>query len=136
MCGCYNCDGLLQVLHYGLVGAEQTIPETQQSINILDIEDVRDCEDLKGRAKSIVIAKQGGEELQLIAEDPKDHEMWLDGLHSLTGKPISGQQAQIELDELLSMEVKLRLLDAEGINFPEKPPPVPAPPTNFKFVTV
>ena len=30
-----------------------------------------------------------------------------------------------DLEMLLSMEIKLRLLDTEGINIPEQPPPIP-----------
>ena len=45
------------------------------------------------------------------------------------------KQMQDELEELLSMEIKLRLLDAEGIDFPDEPPPIPQPPADFNFVT-
>lgn len=48
---------------------------------------------------------------------------------------MSSKQLKTELDELLSMEIKLRLLDAEGIDFPDEPPPIPQPPTDFNFVT-
>ena len=34
---------------------------------------------------------------------------------------------------LLSMEVKLRLLDLEGIQIPETPPPIPQQPPNLNF---
>lgn len=39
-----------------------------------------------------------------------------------------------ELETLLNMEMKLRLLDLENITIPETPPPVPAEPPNFNFV--
>jgi len=45
------------------------------------------------------------------------------------------ENANKDLMELVMMEVKLRLLDAEGINFPDEPPPIPPPPTNLNFAT-
>lgn len=38
-----------------------------------------------------------------------------------------------DLETLLSMDIKLRLLDAEGIDIPQDPPPIPEPPTNYEF---
>lgn len=39
-----------------------------------------------------------------------------------------------DLETLLSMEVKLRLLDTEGIRIPDAPPPIPKEPPNYDFV--
>ena len=43
--------------------------------------------------------------------------------------------AKQELEILLRMEVKLRLLDLEGedIKIPDSPPPIPKEPTDFDF---
>lgn len=38
-----------------------------------------------------------------------------------------------DLEMLLSMEIKLRLLDTEGINIPEQPPLIPKEPSNYEF---
>lgn len=38
-----------------------------------------------------------------------------------------------DLDVLLNMEVKLRLLETEGITIPKDPPPVPPLPKDFNF---
>ena len=38
-----------------------------------------------------------------------------------------------DLKTLLDMEIKLRLLDAEGVAIPHVPPPIPPPPPNFNF---
>lgn len=123
------------MLHYGNSATDHGEAETTQSINVLDIMDVSESDDTR-RAKAIVITRQGGEEFLLQTDMKMDYDVWLDGLTALTGKtPIVSSQAQRELDELLNMEVKLRLLDAEGIDFPNEPPPVPPPPTNFNFVT-
>jgi len=39
-----------------------------------------------------------------------------------------------DLDILLTMEIKLRLLDTEGITIPSTPPPIPPDPPNYDFV--
>ena len=39
-----------------------------------------------------------------------------------------------ELETLLNMEMKLRLLDLENITIPATPPAIPAEPPNFNFV--
>ena len=38
-----------------------------------------------------------------------------------------------DMDTLLSMEIKLRLLDTEGVTIPEEPPPIPKEPSNYEF---
>jgi engulfment/cell motility protein 1 len=38
-----------------------------------------------------------------------------------------------DLETLLSMDIKLRLLDAEGIDIPQNPPPIPDLPPNYDF---
>ena len=40
---------------------------------------------------------------------------------------------QHDLDTLLGMEIKLRLLDTEGIPIPDTPPPIPSEPKNYNF---
>lgn len=44
------------------------------------------------------------------------------------------KESHEELETLLNMEMKLRLLDLENITIPETPPPIPAEPPNFNFV--
>lgn len=39
-----------------------------------------------------------------------------------------------DLDTLLSMEIKLRLLDLENIQIPDAPPPIPKERSNYDFV--
>jgi len=40
---------------------------------------------------------------------------------------------QSDLSTLLTMEIKLRLLDTEGITIPSTLPPVPPDPPNYDF---
>lgn len=59
--------------------------------------------------------------------------LWTDGLNVLLGKEMTSERTQTDLDVLLSMELKLRLLDLENISIPDNPPPVPKPPSNLNF---
>lgn len=51
------------------------------------------------------------------------------------GNKMTSKEAVNDLETLLSMEIKLRLLDAEGVgvDIPQDPPPVPADPPNYEF---
>uniref|UniRef100_A0A3B1K6N0 Engulfment and cell motility 3 n=1 Tax=Astyanax mexicanus TaxID=7994 RepID=A0A3B1K6N0_ASTMX len=59
--------------------------------------------------------------------------LWTDGLNVLLGKEMSSEVMRSELEILLSMEIKLRLLDLENIPVPDLAPPIPNPPSNFNF---
>jgi engulfment/cell motility protein 1 len=89
-----------------------------------------------------------------VAPDEKTFQMWTDGINALLGNPVSSLQILVcawsaylpllffkmtselttqELDILLSMEIKLRLLEIEGVTIPEDAPPIPPPPPNYDF---
>lgn len=59
--------------------------------------------------------------------------LWTDGLNVLLGKEMSSEAMRSELEILLSMEIKLRLLDLENVPIPDAAPPIPKPPSNFNF---
>lgn len=65
---------------------------------------------------------------------PPQYCIWLDGLNALLGKDMASDLTRSDLDTLLSMEMKLRLLDLENIQIPEAPPPVPKEPSSYDFV--
>lgn len=60
--------------------------------------------------------------------------IWTDGLNALLGKDMMSELTRNDLDTLLSMEIKLRLLDLENIQIPDAPPPIPKEPSNYDFV--
>ena len=47
---------------------------------------------------------------------------------------MASKEAQEDLETLLNMEMKLRLLDLEGISIPEQSPAIPPEPPNYHFV--
>uniref|UniRef100_A0A3P8YC31 ELMO domain-containing protein n=1 Tax=Esox lucius TaxID=8010 RepID=A0A3P8YC31_ESOLU len=59
--------------------------------------------------------------------------LWTDGLSVLLGRDMSSECMRSELEILLSMEIKLRLLDLENVPIPDNAPPVPKPPSNYNF---
>uniref|UniRef100_A0A8C2YBD9 Engulfment and cell motility 3 n=1 Tax=Coturnix japonica TaxID=93934 RepID=A0A8C2YBD9_COTJA len=71
--------------------------------------------------------------LNFVAPTRYEFCLWTDGLNVLLGKEMTSERTQTDLDILLSMELKLRLLDLENISIPDNPPPVPKPPSNLNF---
>lgn len=43
------------------------------------------------------------------------------------------KQKKEDFDTLLSMEIKLRLLDTEGVDISKEPPAIPEDPENYDF---
>uniref|UniRef100_A0A8B9I2W1 Engulfment and cell motility 3 n=1 Tax=Anser brachyrhynchus TaxID=132585 RepID=A0A8B9I2W1_9AVES len=71
--------------------------------------------------------------LNFVAPTRYEFCLWTDGLNVLLGKEMTSERTQTDLDVLLSMELKLRLLDLENVSIPDTPPPVPKPPSNLNF---
>lgn len=59
--------------------------------------------------------------------------LWTDGLSVLLGREMASESMRSELEILLSMEIKLRLLDLENVPIPDNAPVVPKPPSNYNF---
>uniref|UniRef100_A0AAR2LLV3 ELMO domain-containing protein n=1 Tax=Pygocentrus nattereri TaxID=42514 RepID=A0AAR2LLV3_PYGNA len=138
-----------KVLHYGDVEEETETPSIeslQDKIPVADIKALltgKDCPHMKENK-----GKQTKEMLDLafsitydveeyslnfIASSRTDFCLWTDGLNVLLGKEMSSEAMRSELEILLSMEIKLRLLDLENVPIPDTAPPIPKPPSNFNF---
>ncbi|XP_062571542.1 engulfment and cell motility protein 1-like isoform X3 [Saccostrea cucullata] len=68
-----------------------------------------------------------------VAKDEVEFDMWTDGLNVLLGHEMTSPQMKKDLSMLLDMEIRIRLLDAEGIAIPNEPPPIPPEPDNYNF---
>ncbi|KAJ7311959.1 hypothetical protein JRQ81_006282 [Phrynocephalus forsythii] len=79
------------------------------------------------------ISYDAAEHLNFIAPTRYEFCLWTDGLNVLLGREMVSERTQSDLDILLSMELKLCLLDLENIPIPDVPPVVPKPPSNLNF---
>uniref|UniRef100_A0A674ICZ7 ELMO domain-containing protein n=1 Tax=Terrapene triunguis TaxID=2587831 RepID=A0A674ICZ7_9SAUR len=139
-----------KVLHYGDVeqGVQSpAIESLPEKIPVADIKELlvgRECPHMKekgsGKHNKDVLdlafsISYDVEEYYLNFIAPTRYEfcLWTDGLNVLLGRELTSERTQSELDILLSMELKLRLLDLENISIPDAPPPVPKPPSNLNF---
>ncbi|MGH0140090.1 UNVERIFIED_CONTAM: hypothetical protein FKN15_020089 [Acipenser sinensis] len=138
-----------KVLHYGDVDEESETPPIealQEKIPVADIKTLltgKDCPHMKVSRSSLIkevldlaftiIYDLEEYQLNFVAPSRTDFCLWTDGLNVLLGKDMTSECTQSELDILLSMEIKLRLLDLENIPIPDAPPPVPKPPSNLHF---
>ncbi|XP_030437647.1 engulfment and cell motility protein 3 isoform X2 [Gopherus evgoodei] len=139
-----------KVLHYGDVeqGVQSApIESLPEKIPVADIKELlvgRECPHMKekgsGKHNKDVLdlafsISYDVEEYYLNFIAPTRYEfcLWTDGLNVLLGREMTSERTQSELDILLSMELKLRLLDLENISIPDAPPPVPNPPSNLNF---
>ncbi|XP_061102347.1 engulfment and cell motility protein 3 isoform X1 [Conger conger] len=138
-----------KVLHYGDVEEDSDTPPIemlQEKIPVSDIKALltgKDCphmKEYKGKQNKEVLDLAFSitydveeDNLNFIASSRTDFCLWTDGLSVLLGRDMTSECMRSELEILLSMEIKLRLLDLENVPIPESAPPIPKPPSNFNF---
>uniref|UniRef100_A0AAZ3SSC1 ELMO domain-containing protein n=1 Tax=Oncorhynchus tshawytscha TaxID=74940 RepID=A0AAZ3SSC1_ONCTS len=139
-----------KVLHYGDL-EESPLGEVshdllQEKLPVADIKAVvtgKDCPHMKEKGAlkqnkvlelAFSVLYESDEYLNFIAPDKHEYCVWTDGLNALLGKEMTSDFTKSDMDTLLSMEMKLRLLDLENIQIPEAPPPIPKEPSNYDFV--
>ncbi|XP_064204369.1 engulfment and cell motility protein 1 isoform X2 [Anguilla rostrata] len=140
-----------KVLHYGDLeeSPQGEVPHDslQDKLPVADIKAVvtgKDCPHMKEKGalkqnKEVLelafsVLYESDEYLNFIAPDKHEYCVWTDGLNALLGKEMTSEFTKNDLDVLLTMEMKLRLLDLENIQIPEAPPPIPKEPSNYDFV--
>ncbi|XP_008553122.1 engulfment and cell motility protein 1 [Microplitis demolitor] len=136
-----------KVFHYGDCDEKSvpTIDDLPMKLAVVDIRGLligRDCphmKDLQRRktthqlAFSLVLDSVEISNLDFVAPDEQVFDYWTDGINALLGNKMTSKETENDLETLLSMDIKLRLLDAEGIDIPQDPPPIPEPPPNYDF---
>lgn len=137
----------LKTFHYGDCSAlceDVDIEELPETIQVSDIEMINtgtSCPQARKAPRAVVdlafsiVVCDDGQPLNLVAPSTKVCHWWLDGLDILMGNTASSIDARGDMGILLDMEVRLRLLETEGIPIPETPPPIPPPPSNFDFAS-
>lgn len=137
-----------KVFHYGDCDetAIPTIEQLPSKLAVIDIKEVltgKDCSHVKdknkklnpGLAFSLMPTENfSTEPINFVAASEEIFHIWMDGINALLGKSMDSPLMQSDLDILLTMEIKLRLLDTEGIRIPSTPPPIPPDPLNYDFV--
>ncbi|XP_067856766.1 engulfment and cell motility protein 2 isoform X2 [Heptranchias perlo] len=140
-----------KVLHYGDLDenpqGEVAFESLQEKIPVADIKAVvtgKDCPHMREKSAlkqnkevqemAFSILHDPDEALNFIAPNKYEYCIWTDGLNALLGKEMTSELTKNDLDTLLSMEMKLRLLDLENIQIPEAPPPIPKEPSSYDFV--
>ncbi|KAL3275269.1 hypothetical protein HHI36_020038 [Cryptolaemus montrouzieri] len=133
-----------KVLHYGDCD-EKSTPAAEELPSKLAVPDIRalligkDCPHMKGRkachqlAFSLALEGVDLQSLDCVAPDEMTFAYWTDGINTLLGNRMQSREYEKDLDTLLSMEIKLRLLDAEGITIPQDPPIIPPEPSHYQF---
>ncbi|KAH8027877.1 hypothetical protein HPB51_011107 [Rhipicephalus microplus] len=135
-----------KVFHYGDCeeNATPSLEELPHKLPVIEIRSLatgRECPYMKDtrKAKSTaslafsLIPDSNQEPLNFVASNEKIFDYWTDGINALLGKKMVSKETKNDLETLLSMEIKLRLLDTEGVDIPESPPPLPKEPPNFDF---
>uniref|UniRef100_A0A8C7XT69 Engulfment and cell motility 2 n=1 Tax=Oryzias sinensis TaxID=183150 RepID=A0A8C7XT69_9TELE len=135
-----------KVLHYGdLDESPQGEVPFELLIPVSDIKSVltgKDCPHMKEKSAlkqnkvlelAFSVLYDPDETLNFVAPNKYEYCIWTDGLCALLGREMGSDLTRSDLDTLISMEMKLRLLDLENITIPEAPPPVPKEPSSYNF---
>lgn len=113
--------------------------------NIADVEQIitgKECphmRDTKGKksttslAFAIISREDSVRNLCFVASNSEIYDCWVDGLNALIDRQMVSQGAEKDAEMLLELDIKLRLLDIEGVSIPEKMPEIPPSPPNFEF---
>ncbi|ROT79466.1 putative engulfment and cell motility protein 1 [Penaeus vannamei] len=130
---------------------EKTVPsidELTKKISIVDLKGIvtgKECPHMKDRtgkksssqlAFSLILESNNVNEtnsLDFVAPEETIYNYWIDGVNALLRQRMPSVAANRDLEMLLNMEIKLRLLDAEGVTIPQQEPPIPPPPPNYNF---
>jgi len=124
-----------------------TLEDLEPRLHVADIREVKigqDCDFLKEYKKDfqqlhskLALSLMGDNTslLDLVAPDEQTFNYWVDGIDTLLMKEMKSEDYKREKEILTSMEIKLRLLDLEGVDLPTEAPPIPPPPKDFNFAS-
>lgn len=71
--------------------------------------------------------------LCFVAGKSETYDYWVDGLNALLNQDMTSNESKKDVDMLLDLDIKLRLLDIEGLNIPNQPPELPPSPPDYDF---
>ena len=124
-----------------------TIEDLEPRLYVADIKEIRtgtNCEFLKEYKKefkdhhsklAFSLFGENDSLLDLVAPDQQSFNYWVDGIKTLLRQEMTSDDYNKEKSILTNMEIKLRLLDLEGVDLPEEAPPIPPLPSDFNFAS-
>ncbi|XP_055839885.1 engulfment and cell motility protein 1 [Episyrphus balteatus] len=136
-----------KVFHYGDCD-EKAIPTLEDLTNkvlVIDIKQLligKECPHMKEmRARksaanlgfSITFDNMDHSTLDFVAPEELIFNYWTDGINALLGQEMTSKQKEEDFEILLSMKIKLRLLDTEGVDISNGHPVIPEDPPNYDF---
>ena len=130
-----------KIIHFGDT-AGQTAPPLETLENKVQISDTKlvtgtECPHAERARKNInlifSLIYNGDEHLDFCAPTETVYNIWVDGLNALLGRRMTSKAAEEDLETLLNMDLKLRLLDLENITIPTQQPPIPPEPNSYNF---
>lgn len=74
--------------------------------------------------------------LDFVAPNEMIFNYWTDAINALLDLPMTSKKKDEDFETLQSMEMKLRLLDTDGVDICQHPPPIPDDPENYDFSTI
>ena len=131
-----------KVIHYGDAKEDSKPPPIESLKNKIPVSDMRlmmgkDCPHVKthkGRTElAFSIFFNGEDHLDFLPQEESLFSIWVDGLSILCNQDMPSKLAEDDLNTLLLMEMKLRLLDLENVEIPNDPPSIPPDPPNYDF---
>lgn len=135
-----------KVIHYGDCDEKSvpTLEELCQKIQVCEMRQLlvgKECPHMNNRksAANLVFSitidtmDQSKQTLDFVAPDDRNFFYWTDGINALLGQNMVSKQMEEDFETLLSMEIKLRLLDTEGVDISQDPPPIPDDPLDYDF---
>ncbi|GBM25749.1 Engulfment and cell motility protein 1 [Araneus ventricosus] len=136
-----------KVFHFGDcdenrgVPALEELPHKLQVVEIKALVTGKECPHMKDvkRTKSTMslafalIPDSDQEPLNFVAPNEKEFDYWTDGINALLGNQMVSKESKSDLELLLSVQIRLQLLDTEGVDIPESPPGIPKDPPNYDF---
>ena len=133
----------MKILHYGDVDESDKSHSVDDLSNELAVADIKallvgkDCPHIKkGNAElAFSISYDADKFLNFIAHSEDAWCMWVDGINALLGNKMTSKKAKSDLELILTMEMKLRLLDIENIPIPDHAPQIPTLPMNYNFAS-
>ena len=132
-----------KMIHFGDT-AGQTSPPLESLDKKIQVSEMRlftgnDCPHAerggrKGTNLLFSIYYNSEDHLDFIAPTETVYNIWIDGLSVLLLRDMPSKAAEEDVETLLNMDLKLRLLDLENVTIPSQPPSIPSePPPNFDF---